>query len=113
MLQETIHILFKNYCQEYEHLGQIHFLHMQSITIFAFAIPSSPYTNNDDNNSNKIPTLKITFEFSNGIHVKNMGTNVGLKVMISDTIAIDSTIMTTCMPPFSNPLWNLTQYQKN
>jgi hypothetical protein len=33
-------------------------------------IPSSRYTNNDDSNSNKAPTMKKTLKFSNGIHVE-------------------------------------------
>jgi hypothetical protein len=33
---------------------------------------------------------------------KNMGTNLSSKVMIGDTIIVNSTIMTTCMSPFSN-----------
>jgi hypothetical protein len=37
---------------------------------FTFDIPSSPYINNDDNNNSRAPTLKITFELSNGIHIK-------------------------------------------
>ncbi len=35
---------------------------------------------------------------------KNIGNNSGLKWVIDDTMVIDSTIMTTCMSPFSNPL---------
>ncbi len=40
---------------------------------FTFAIPYSPYTNDDDNNGSRPPTLNRTFEFSNGIHVKKHG----------------------------------------
>jgi hypothetical protein len=38
---------------------------------------------------------------------ENMGTNSSsnLKAMIGDMMVIDSTIMTTCMSSFSNPLW--------
>jgi len=46
---------------------------------FTLAIPSSPYTNNDDNNGNIILTFKKTFEFSNGIHVKKHGNQFGFK----------------------------------
>ncbi len=35
---------------------------------------------------------------------KNMGTNLGLEWVIDDTMVVDSTIMTTCMSSFSNPL---------
>jgi ADP-dependent phosphofructokinase/glucokinase len=46
---------------------------------FTLAIPSSPYTNNDDNNGNITPTLKRIFEFSNGIHVKKHGNQFKFK----------------------------------
>jgi len=35
---------------------------------------------------------------------KNIGNNSGFKSVIDDTMVIDSTIMTTCMSRFSNPL---------
>jgi hypothetical protein len=34
---------------------------------FTFDIPSSLYINNDDKNNSRTPTLKRTFELSNGI----------------------------------------------
>jgi hypothetical protein len=33
-----------------------------------------------------------------------MGTNLGSKTMIDDTMVVNSIIMTTCMSSFSNPL---------
>jgi hypothetical protein len=38
--------------------------------LFTFVIPYSFYTNDDDNNGGKPPTLNRTFEFSNEIHMK-------------------------------------------
>jgi hypothetical protein len=43
----------------------------------------------------------LCFGVVNGIHVKKHGNQS--KVMIGDIIIINSTIMTTCMSPFSNP----------
>ncbi len=40
---------------------------------FTFVIPYSFYTNDDNNNGNRLPTLNKTFEFSNGIHVEKHG----------------------------------------
>jgi len=37
---------------------------------FTFAIPYSIFTNDDDNNGSRPPTLNITFKFYNGTHVK-------------------------------------------
>jgi hypothetical protein len=71
---------------------------------FTFTIPYSPYTNDDDNNGNKPPTLNRTFEFSNGIMWKNMGISSGWNVRIDDTMVVNSIVMTTCMSPFSEPL---------
>ncbi len=71
---------------------------------FTFTIPYSLYTNDDDNNGNRPPTLNITFEFSNGIMWKNMGINSGWNVRINDTMVVNSIVMTTCMSPFSKPL---------
>jgi hypothetical protein len=76
---------------------------------FTFIIPSSFYTNNDDNNGSKSSTLKMIFEFSYRIHVENIGINLGSKVMIDDKMVIDWIVITTCMSPFSNPFWTLTQ----
>jgi hypothetical protein len=69
--------------------------------LFTFAIPYSPYTNDDDNNGSRPPTLNITFEFFNGIHVKKIGINSGWNVGINNTMVVDSIVMTTCMSPFS------------
>jgi len=38
----------------------------------------------------KLQLLKNTFEFSNGIHVKSMGTNSSLKTVMVDTMVVDS-----------------------
>ncbi len=75
-----------------------------SYMFWPFVIPSSLYTNNYDNNSNRALTLKKKLKFSNGIMWKNMRTNLGSKTTIDDTMVVDSTIMTTCMSSFSNPL---------
>ncbi len=40
---------------------------------FTFAIPHSPYTNDDDSNGSKPPTPNKTSKFSNEIHVKKHG----------------------------------------
>jgi hypothetical protein len=40
---------------------------------FTLAIHYSPYTNDNDSNGNIPLTFNITFEFLNGIHVKNHG----------------------------------------
>jgi hypothetical protein len=40
------------------------------ITIFHLCYSLPPYSNNDDNYSNKIPILKRTSKFFNGIHVE-------------------------------------------
>jgi hypothetical protein len=44
-----------------------------STFFFTFIIPYSLYTNDDDNNGNRPPTLNITSEFSNRIHVEKHG----------------------------------------
>jgi len=38
----------------------------------------------------KLQLLKNTFEFSNGIHVKNVGTNSSSKTVMVDTMVVDS-----------------------
>ncbi len=47
---------------------------------FTLAIPFFLYINNDDNNGSKVPTLKIIFEFFNGIHVEKHGNQLRLKI---------------------------------
>jgi hypothetical protein len=80
---------------------------------FTFAIPYSPYTNDDDNNGSRPPTYNTTSKFSNGIHVKkNIEINLGWNGIIYDTMVVDSIVMTTCMSPFSKPLSNFDSMQK-
>jgi hypothetical protein len=43
---------------------------------------------------------------------KNMRTNFISKTMMGDIMVIDSTIMTTCMLPFSNPLLDFDSMPK-
>jgi hypothetical protein len=38
--------------------------------LFTFAIPYSPYTNDDDNNGSRFPILNRISQFFNEIHVK-------------------------------------------
>jgi len=71
---------------------------------FTFAIPYSPYTNDDDNNRSKLPILNENFKFFNGIHVEKMGINLDWNARIDDTMdLIDSIIMIACMSSFSKP----------
>jgi hypothetical protein len=44
--------------------------------LFTFVIPYSLYTNDNDNNGSRPPTLNKTFEFFNEIYVK-MGIKLG------------------------------------
>jgi len=78
---------------------------------FTFIIPYLPHTNDDDNNGRRPPILNETFEFSNGMHVKKHGNNLGWNVRIDDTMVVDSIVMTTCMSPFSHLFQILTQCQ--
>jgi hypothetical protein len=80
--------------------------------IFAFVIPSSLYTNNDEGNSSNASTLKRTSNFSIGIHVEKYGNQLNSKAVISDTILINSIIMIACMFPFSNPLLDFDSMPK-
>jgi hypothetical protein len=70
---------------------------------FTFVIPYSPYTNDNDNNGNKPPTINKTFELSNGIHVEKMGIKSGWNAKINDTMVVNLIVMTTCMSIFSKP----------
>jgi hypothetical protein len=77
-----------------------------------FVIFYSPYTNDDDNNDNKPLTLNIASKFSNGIHVDNMGTNLGWNVGMNDMMVINSIVMTTCMSIFSKPFLDFDSMPK-
>jgi len=75
-----------------------------TITIFFhFITPFSLYTNNDDNNSSRIPTLNKAFEFLYEICVKKIGTNLGWNPTINNTMVVDSNVMTTYMQSFLKP----------
>jgi hypothetical protein len=88
------------------------FFHVISIIDFKFAIPSSFYINNDDNNNIRPSTLKkdfyfILMEFMD----KNMKWKSNKKTMIDDTMVFNSTMMTTCMSHFSNPFLNFDSFK--
>jgi hypothetical protein len=72
--------------------------------LFTLAIPSFLYTNNNNNNGSRSPTLNKILKFPNEICVKNMRINLGWNSKINNTTVIDSKVMTTCMSPFSKPL---------
>jgi hypothetical protein len=72
---------------------------------FTSVIPYSPYTNDNNNNGSRPPTLNRTSEFFNEIHVEKHG-NSNWNAGIDDIMVVDSIIMTTCMSPFSKPLLN-------
>jgi hypothetical protein len=80
--------------------------------LFTFVIPYSLYTNDNDNNGSRPPTLNKTFEFFNEIYVK-MGIKLGWNAWINDTMVVDSIVMITCMSPFSKPLLDFDSMQKN
>jgi hypothetical protein len=48
------------------------FIYNQQLS-FTLAIPSSLYTNNDDNNGSRVSILKKNYEFFNGISVTKHG----------------------------------------
>jgi hypothetical protein len=73
MPQKVVHILFEIVAQNKNILIKFTFSIYNQQLSFTLVIPSSPYTNNDDNNGNIVSTLKRIYEFSNGIYVKKHG----------------------------------------
>jgi hypothetical protein len=69
--------LFKFYCEivtkNKNILVKLTFSMYNQQLFFTFAIPYSPYTNDDVNNGSKPPILNRIFQFSNGIHVEKYG----------------------------------------
>jgi hypothetical protein len=70
--------------------------------IFTFTIPYSLYTNDDDNNGSRPPTLNRTPEFCNGIHVKKIKNNSSWNAWFDNTMIVDSIGIQHACHPFQN-----------